>query len=69
MTEEYKIMVILLYYWKAKKSAPESYRLIREIESSDVLNETKTHKNLVMIKQTYKDNNVLVDQVLLIIVD
>jgi len=40
MTVKYEILVILLHYWKAKKSASsESYRLICEIESPDVLNE------------------------------
>jgi [histone H3]-lysine36 N-dimethyltransferase SETMAR len=39
MTVKYEILVILLHYWKAKKSAVESYRLICEIEGPDVLNE------------------------------
>ena len=39
MTVKYEILVILLHYWKAKKSAAESYRLICEIEGPDVLND------------------------------
>ena len=39
MTVKYEILVILIHYWKAKKSAAESYRLICEIEGPDVLNE------------------------------
>ena len=30
--------MILLHYWKAKKSATESYKLICEIEGPNVLN-------------------------------
>jgi len=32
-------LVILLHYWKAKKSAAESYRMIYEIEGLGVFNE------------------------------
>ena len=39
MIAKYEILVILLHYWKTKKSATESYRLICEIEGPDVLNE------------------------------
>ena len=39
MTAEYKILVILLYYLKAKKLATESCRLICKIESADIINE------------------------------
>ena len=39
MTVKYEILIILLHYWKAKKSAAESYRLICEIRGPDVLNE------------------------------
>ena len=39
MTVKYEIMVILLHYWKAKRSAAESYRLICEIEGMVMLNE------------------------------
>ena len=39
MTVKYEILVIQLHYWKAKKCANESYRLICEIEDPGVLNE------------------------------
>ena len=58
MTAKYKVLVILLHYWKAKKSATESYRLICEIEGPDVLKERTAvviFKNFKMVSQTYED--------------
>jgi len=44
MTVKYEILVMLLHYWKAKKSAAESYRLMCEIEGPGVLNERTAHR-------------------------
>ena len=41
MTVKYDILVILLHYWKAKKSSAESYRLICQIEDPDMLNKKR----------------------------
>ena len=48
-------MVILLHYWKAKKSAGESYRLIYEIECPDVLNKKTARRSFQKFKNVQTD--------------
>ena len=44
MTVKYEIFVILLHYWNVKKSSVDSYRLICEIESPDVLHKRTSRR-------------------------